>query len=156
IGIELGNKKLKQEVTEQLSAFLTNTAKTQVNWRETTYKALKRQSTMGRKQISQSYQDPKTGERLRLERSTAAPLEIRDSEGVVMAYRFRVPIALIEHLEQSSQNLPPLKNSKHKRGKYALRHYAVWADRQKHVYLSSEYKREKDEADQWLLANKSL
>jgi len=116
-----------------------------------------RQAAYSRGKISKKYQHPDAINRLRLFKPEGErPLEIIDPKGVVFGYRFRLPIALIEALETSTSLLPPLQASKHKRGSYAVRHYAHWADFKRTVYENAEYLKEKPNADAWLAANHAL
>jgi hypothetical protein len=85
-------------------------------------------------------------------------LEIRDSDGRLLAYRFRYPKHLFDALQASQTLLPEQRSQLSVRGSFSKRHYAVWADSAKELLLSSEFRRDNRNgaANAWLQANRRL
>jgi hypothetical protein len=82
--------------------------------------------------------------------------EIRDNAGNVLAVRFRVPIGLIEVLARSTTALPVIPQTITNRGAYTTRHYGMWADYSKDIFLTSEHKRDQPASDNWFRDNEDL
>ena len=156
LGFATGTRSLESIVGRFLKRFLQNHGDPDTYQTETYFSSLLRQARTSKNKTSKRYTDEAL-KKLPTKVSTEKPLEIKDRSGVVLGYRFRLPIQLVEQLEESERHLPPLTTSKkHKRGSYAVRHYAHWADYNKNVFTSSDYKNQKKDADKWFEANKAL
>lgn len=95
--------------------------------------------------------------------SSLGPVEIRDGRGVILGYRFRIPDRLIQILNHSTASLQPTPQRARGgggdpliRGKFQVRHYAVWSDYSSHYREGKELARDKDEGREWLETNKEL
>jgi len=95
--------------------------------------------------------------------SNLGPLEIRDHQGVVLGYRFRIPNELIEILNQSTGLLPPTATraqgadgNTNIRGNFQCRHYALWADYGSEYRESAELETDGEKGRAWLSANQQL
>ena len=154
--MQQGSTTRRAKVSDLLQNFLHDTKDTVHIQTKTYANSLTHQSqTIKKGHISDRYTND-TSDSLYHIPSFPAPMEIKDPTNVVMGYRFRLPIHLIQALEAATQHLPVLTEQKHKRGSYVVRHYAQWADFQRYVYHSSEYIKEKPAADAWLMANAAL
>ena len=122
---------------------------------KTTYVTLKHQATISKGHKSENW-TPERLAQLPCFPSSERPLEIIDTQGVVLGYRFRLPLHLITALEESEAILPAMKTPKHTRGSYTVRHYAHWADFSTKVFESADYLNQKEAADNWLETNKPL
>ncbi|RPA84651.1 hypothetical protein BJ508DRAFT_323558 [Ascobolus immersus RN42] len=84
-------------------------------------------------------------------------LLITDSENTPLAFRFRIPVHLIENLEKVDSYLPQRKRKNAGRGDFVHRHFAVWGLHMKVLKQSVEFRRDKDKGGQaWLDANSEL
>ncbi|KAG0636281.1 hypothetical protein HOY80DRAFT_373539 [Tuber brumale] len=150
---------LRHAVRRLLSTFFVGTDGTIRIKANKTFGSLKSQAPT-RKSIAEAsacYGNDGGSKKLRFLASSDVPLEIKDSHGVVLGYRFRLPPGLVEALEESSKLLPALRrNAKGKRGDYLMRNYSLSADSAEGIVRSNDYKREQVRADQWLDANKLL
>ena len=88
--------------------------------------------------------------------STPYPLQIQDSQGNLLGYRFRVPEEFIQTLNDSQQQLPAIPPIHTVRGDFQVRHYAIWADSAKSPFMSAEYRRQLPHSQQWLDDNNRL
>ena len=95
--------------------------------------------------------------------SSLGPLQIRDNKGVILGYRFKIPLDLLTTLNTSSKTLgtcgtrssggsgDPLA-----RGTHESRIYSVWADYGKKYVESSELLRDGENGREWLRENQEL
>lgn len=97
--------------------------------------------------------------------SSLGTLQIQDRRGVVLGYRFKIPLPLLATLNSSSKTLgsrgtgamgsgfgrDPLA-----RGQHESRHYAVWADYNKKYVESKELLRDGEKGREWLRENQEL
>ncbi|KAI9789594.1 MAG: hypothetical protein M1816_005903 [Peltula sp. TS41687] len=88
--------------------------------------------------------------------SSPNPLEIRDTQGNLLGYRFRVPEAFINTLNTTQQILPKIKPIHTIIGDFKVRHYAMWADSTKSPFVSSEYRQQLPYSKQWLDSKSKL
>lgn len=94
--------------------------------------------------------------------STEDALKIKVETDVVLGYRFWLLMHLVEELELSEELLfsdPPytgIVSWQHKCGNYTVRYYARWADYDRKVKASMEYKAGELASDAWLKANKHI
>ncbi|KAG0137820.1 hypothetical protein HOY82DRAFT_546779 [Tuber indicum] len=150
---------LRSAVKRLFSTFLTRTQGTIHIKANTTFGSLRSQvpTLNSIAHASARYENDGGSKKLRSLASSDVPLEIKDSRGVVLGYRFCLPPGLVEALEESSKLLPTLRrNAKGKRGDYLMRHYVLSADSVEGIVRSKGYQQEQVQADQWLDANKLL
>lgn len=87
-------------------------------------------------------------------------LQIHDKYGNILAYRLRIPSDLLDTLTDSDRLLPPTKLHKAQkedpRGKFPIRHYALWADYSKKIYYNKHFIHDKPFSEQWLQQNTPL
>jgi len=95
--------------------------------------------------------------------SGLGPVEIRDENGVLLAYRFRIPHHLLQTLTDSTALLKPTPghvkggtNNPPVRGEYQCRIYTVWSDYSRQFKESRDLGRDGEEGRQWLQMNKEL
>ena len=88
--------------------------------------------------------------------TTAEHLEIRDRNGVLLAYRFRIPSELVERLTASEELLKPRKMIKHPRGSTMNRHYGVWKKYKNDPHQIKDQTDEHPSSGHWLLQNEAL
>ena len=90
--------------------------------------------------------------------STANHLCIKDSNGVVLLYRLRIPSNFTDTLNSSDHLIPYHKYKEHKRGEYTARIWALWKQSAKEPRYNSEYEADNKEgkADEWLKLNNPL
>jgi len=81
---------------------------------------------------------------------------VLNPKGRILAYKFRVPIDLIQTLAQSSERLPSHNIEEHQRGHYERLHYALWADSSKDIMISSEYRKQLPYSETFIEANSKL
>ncbi|KAG0126664.1 hypothetical protein HOY82DRAFT_542426 [Tuber indicum] len=79
-----------------------------------------------------------------------------DSNGVVLAYRFRYPDRFLTTLETSQHLLPNPHIDQSVRGLFSKRHYALWADYSPDIFYSREYRNDRPYSQDWLKTNKPL
>jgi len=87
-------------------------------------------------------------------------LEIRDRDGCLLTYRFRVPNTLVKSLVDSDKHLPEL-NTHHQRkidprGEFPIRHYATWADSRLDIYYCKDYLTQQPASITWIEKNQPL
>jgi hypothetical protein len=83
-------------------------------------------------------------------------LEIKDCDGVTLAYRLRIPTSYTQILQQSESLIPVSKLKDHSRGKTINRHWALWRKYTPEPSYSSSYLKDKDMADKWFEMNSEL
>ena len=88
--------------------------------------------------------------------SSPHPLEIRDTQGNLLGYRFRVPEEFINTLNSTQQILPDILSIHIIHGDFKVCHYAMWADSAKSPFISAEYRQQLPHSKQWLDANSKL
>ena len=96
--------------------------------------------------------------------SSLGVLQIRDEEGVILGYRFKIPPHLLATLTTSSQILDSCGTTGTRggggdagaRGLYESRHYSVWADYGKQYVESQEILRDGEKGRVWLRENQEL
>jgi len=97
--------------------------------------------------------------------SSLGILQIQDSRGVVLGYRFKIPLPLLATLNNPSKTLGSrgtgamgsgLGRDLLARGQHECRHYAVWADYNKKYVESKELLRDGEKGREWLRANQEL
>jgi len=150
------NREITHYVRGFLKRFIEEHDKRKTTYEtKTTYKALKHQAMITKGHKSQTW-TPERLAQLSCFPSSEEPLEIIDTHGVVLGYRFLLPLRLITALEESEVILPAMKTPKHTRGSYLVRHCAHWADFSTKVFESADYLNQKEAADKWLETNKLL
>lgn len=94
--------------------------------------------------------------------SSLGPLEIKDSKGVLLGYRFKIEQRLMERLREADAMLPDRAARRQggggdpeARGVFDSRHYAAWADYGA-IRESKEMEEDQPVADEWLAANQEL
>lgn len=92
--------------------------------------------------------------------SSSNHLHIQDKYSNTLAYRLRIPIPLLDTLTASDQILPSMKLHKAQkedpRGKFPIRHYALWANYSKNFYYNRHFIHDKPFSEQWLQQNSPL
>jgi hypothetical protein len=81
---------------------------------------------------------------------------VLDPKNRILAYKFRVPEALIDNLAQASEQLPANNIEAHQRGHYERVHYALWADSSPDIMMSSEYRKQLPHSEDFIAANSKL
>ena len=148
------NKSLRGEVTRLLTRWNLNQKSFQTVRTPILYTTLKRTAT--NKKLPSITTHERALKTFQYYPSTSVPLEVRDIHGHLLAYRFPLPLHLVDTLEENDKLLPNVKTSNAGRGTFSHRHYAAWGDYKKEVYHSSEYLRDRPRSDQWLAANHQL
>ena len=74
-------------------------------------------------------------------------LQIKDCDGVTLAYHLRIPTIYTRTLKQLA-SLIPSKKKKHSRGKTINRHWALWRKYTLEPFHSAPYLKHKDKTDQ--------
>lgn len=92
--------------------------------------------------------------------SSSNNLHIQDKYSNTLAYRLRIPIPLLDTLTASDQILPSTKLHKAQkedpRGKFPIRHYALWADYSNNIYYNKHFIHDKPFSEHWLQQNSPL
>ncbi|CUS12040.1 unnamed protein product [Tuber aestivum] len=95
--------------------------------------------------------------------SSLGTIQIRDTRGVILGYRFKIPTCLLDTLNSTSKTLdsygPWIAGGGRDalvRGLYRSRHYAIWADYNKKYCESRELLRDGEKGRGWLRANRGL
>ena len=83
-------------------------------------------------------------------------LQIKDCDGVTLAYHLGIPISYTQTLQQSESLIPHLKIKDHSRGKTINRHWALWKKYTPEPFYSAPYLKNKDKADEWFEMNHEL
>ena len=81
---------------------------------------------------------------------------LRDSNGTILAYRFRYPTNHLTMLYDTQPLLPNPISDSTVRGIFSKRHYALWADYSPDIRQSSQYRDDLPQAEEWLLHNGPL
>ena len=79
-----------------------------------------------------------------------------DNTGRILAYKFQVPIAMIETVNNSATKLPHANIETHQRGEYERVHYALWADSSPTIRHSAEFVKDQPASEDFLQANQAL
>jgi len=92
--------------------------------------------------------------------STQPHLEIRDKDGCLLAYRYPIPLPLVQSLVKSDSLLPSstihhARKADH-RGVYPIGHYATWADSSLDMFYSKEYRNQLPISQTWIERNQLL
>jgi len=70
-------------------------------------------------------------------------VEIRDSDGCLLAYRFPIPDTLVQSLVETDKELPEINTHCQRkidpRGEFPIRHYATWADCSLDIFYNTEF-----------------
>ena len=153
--LEAEVKRLLQEWEEERKGFLRVKSRM-------LYKTLHDRSSQPKGFLALITEHPQAVQSFSVYPSNLGPLEIRDQQGVILGYRFRIPNQLIETLNESTTHLPTAKRAQvgggnpNIRGNYQCRHYAVWADYASKYRESGELERDGDDGRAWLDANQEL
>jgi len=92
--------------------------------------------------------------------STIPHLEIRDKNGYLLAYRFKIPQVLVDTLVETNAMLPPTpihhECKADPRGVFPIRHYATWADSSLNIFYSRDYRHQLPTSKTWIERNQPL
>ena len=83
-------------------------------------------------------------------------MQIKDCDGVTLAYRLRIPTSYTQILQQSESLIPMSKLKDYSRGKTINCHWALWRKYTSEPSYSSSYLKDKDRADKWFEMNSEL
>lgn len=87
-------------------------------------------------------------------------MEIRDKDGCLLAYRFKIPQSLVEVLTETDALLPATqthhKRKADPRSIFPIRHYATWADSSLDIFYSKDYRDQLPVAQTWIERNQAL
>ena len=152
---------IKEEVAKRVMAwhYIYCKASLRVTWEGSVQELL----TLSKKKQEEVLQrNPEGFDRVE---STTQLMFIKGSKGGILALRIPIPPEFVKVLRDTDCCVPQKANTNtnaeapadpHSRGSHAMRHYALWADRSKHPYLSKDMREDGEACEKWVENNSPL